>query len=205
VVKGAFNVEHDGYFLAGFQIEILLDRLDVLGLPTVREIGGRIPRRLDRHMYANGSACLYLPEDLVVRRRGRFGIVEFIEGPVTTFFLGQAAVERGLPFPCGEWSHGADGMKDLLAGLLGFEDIATCVAFLDLLSRKGATRHWTCPCGSGRRIRDCHDRVVRRVRTLGLATRRFLRTQAAEHFGDAASALTRRRWRSCVTRPPEQG
>ena len=31
LIKGAFNVEHDGKFLAGFQIEILLDVKDVLG------------------------------------------------------------------------------------------------------------------------------------------------------------------------------
>lgn len=110
VITGAFNVEHEGRFLAGFQIEILLDEKDVLGLPAVREVGGRIPRVPERHVNpSDGSACLYLPEDLAVRCPRPFDILGFLNGPVRTYFLGQAGVELGAPFPIGEWGHGEDG------------------------------------------------------------------------------------------------
>jgi hypothetical protein len=98
VVKGAFNVEHEGKFLAGFQIEVLLDVSDVLGLPTVKEVGGRIPRSPERHVNADGSACLYLPEDLAVRCREPFNIIGFLDGPVRTYFVGQAGCELASRF-----------------------------------------------------------------------------------------------------------
>jgi hypothetical protein len=185
-IKGVFNVEHEGQFLGGFQIEILLDDRDELGLPSLREVGGRIPRIPERHINDRaGTACLYLPEELLVNARDAYGIVGFLDGPVRNFFLGQVGVELGMPFPLGEWAHGADGAREMLTQLLGIDDINACMAFLHLVSRKVIKRHWPCACGSGRPIRDCHDRVVMRLRQLPLATRRFLLERACTHFSDA--------------------
>ena len=195
IIKGAFNVEHEGRFLAGFQVEILLDLKDVLGLPTVKEVAGRIPRVLERHVnVVDGSACLYLPEDLVVRCREPLDICSFLNGPVRTFFLGQAGFELGVPFPIGEWSHGADGMKEMLSNLLGFEDIEVCIAFLEVLGRKVIKGHWPCPCRSRRVLRGCHQDLVQGLRhRLPLQTRRFLLTRAREHLLKSTAEAAPRR------------
>lgn len=184
VITGAFNVEHEGRFLAGFQIEILLDEKDVLGLPAVREVGGRIPRVPERHVnLSDGSACLYLPEDLAVRCSRPFDIRGFLNGPVRTYFLGQAGVELGAPFPIGEWGHGDDGLKQMLAGMFGVSDVAVCLALLELLSGKVIKGHWQCRCGSRRALRACHEQLVRRLRhQIPLRTRRFLLTRAHEQL-----------------------
>lgn len=174
-VTGTFNIEHQGKFLAGFQIAIQLDSKDVLGLPTVRETGGRIPRLPERHVNPDGSACLYLPEDLAVRCLEPLGILAFLDGPVRSYFLGQAGFELGVAFPLGEWGHGREGLEQMLAGLLGIDDMATCVRFLELLSGKTIKAHWGCPCQSGKTLRLCHgDRVNRLRGQLPLDTRRFL-------------------------------
>jgi hypothetical protein len=186
--RGALNVEHANQFLGGFQIEILLDSRDELGLPSVREVGGRIPRTPERHINDKlGTACLYLLEELLVHVREPYGIVAFLDGPVRNFFLGQVGVELGVPFPLGEWAHGASGVREMLTQLLGVDDVNACVAFLNLVSRKVIKRHWPCACGSGRTIRDCHDRVVLRLRQLPLTTRRFLLERARAHFGHAGA------------------
>lgn len=193
VIKGAFNVEHEGRFLAGFQIEILLDEQDVLGLPAVREVGGRIPRVPERHINASdGSACLYLPEDLAVRCPRPFDILGFLNGPVRTYFLGQAGVELGAPFPIGEWGHGEDGLKQMLAGMFGVSDVGVCLAFLELLGGKVIKGHWQCPCGSHRALRACHEDLVRRLRhQLPLRTRRFLLTRAHDQLVRAPRSRAR--------------
>jgi hypothetical protein len=162
VIKGAFNVEYEGTFLAGFQIEVLLDDQDVLGLPKVKEVGGRIPRVPERHINAvDGSACLYLPEDLAVRCSEPFDILGFLNSPVRSFFIGQVGVEMGAPFPLGEWAHGTDGIRQMLTDLLGFDDAGICISFLELLSGKVIKGHWPCPCGSRRTLRSCHQSLVR--------------------------------------------
>lgn len=183
LIRGAFNVEHEGRFLAGFQIEILLDVKDVLGLPTVKEVGGRIPRAPERHVNADGSACLYLPDDLAVRCREPFDILGFLDGPVRAYFLGQAGVELGVPFPLGEWGHGAEGVRQLLTAVLGFDDIKTCIKVLDTLSGKVVKGHWPCPCGSNRKIRDCHESRLRQLHgRMTRSTARFLAERARVHF-----------------------
>lgn len=175
LVAGAFNIEHEGRFLAGFMIEIDLATRDVLGLPVVREVGGRIPRIPERHINDDGTACLYLPEDLVLRHRKPLTLVQFLDGPVRSFFTGQACVAAGMPFPQGEWAHGTEGRHQLVADLLGIDDIKTQDAFLKLLSKKVVKAHWPCPCGSGKCIRRCHRSLIFGIRRrLTLGQRRFL-------------------------------
>lgn len=185
VISGVYNVQHDGTFLAGFQIEIWLDRTDVLGLPTVMEVGGRIPRIADRHVNEqDGSACLYLPEDLAVRCREPFDLVSFLEGPVRSYFLGQAGVELGVPFPLGEWGHGADGLREMVQSLIGLDDVEVCMRFLELLGSKVIKTHWQCPCRSGSELRRCHIEVVLSLRSrMRLSTRRFLLQRARTVLG----------------------
>lgn len=180
IVKGTFDIERDGHFLAGFQIEVLLDQTDVIGLPTVKETGGRIPRVAERHVNVqDGSACLYLPEELVARGRGPMGIADFLSGPVKSFLLGQLCVEQGMPFPYGEWGHGAVGLEQMLAELFGSDDAVACLAYLDVLCHKAIKGHWPCPCRSGRRIRDCHRARIFALRDrIPLKSWRFLAMRA---------------------------
>jgi hypothetical protein len=60
------------------------------GDPIVRETAGLIPKDADHHFYANGAACLFLPEARWQQCSGRPTITEFIEGPVKAFFAWHA-------------------------------------------------------------------------------------------------------------------
>jgi hypothetical protein len=67
VIRGTLPIEHDGVELDRFLVEVELTRLEA-DLPIVREIGGRIPRLRDlRHINADGSACVCLPEDYFLK------------------------------------------------------------------------------------------------------------------------------------------
>lgn len=180
-IVGAFNIEHNGVFIAGFQIEVALNRRDVLGLPAVKETGGRIPRNEEHHINPDGTACLYLPEALALQYSRPLGIGDFLDGPVRNFFLSQIALDSGMPFPFGEWEHGPDGFRQMLTELLGFDDFQTCVTVLELLGKKVCKGHWNCPCGSHLKLRDCHGERIRGLRQrLSLKQRRFLLARACE-------------------------
>lgn len=180
-VVGVYNLEHDGVFVGGFQIELDLDRRDVVGLPAVKETGGRIPRDEQHHINGDGTACVYLPEALAIQLSEPLGIGDFLNGPVRSFFLSQLAVESGMPFPFGEWEHGADGFKQMLAELLGFNGVRTCIAVLEVLGKEVCKGHWACPCDSGRKLRDCHREQIFGLRQrLSFAQRRFLLKRATK-------------------------
>lgn len=180
-IAGAFHVTSGDRFLAGFQVEVRMDEADSLGLPTVREVGGAIPWIADRHVNPDGTACLYLPEDLVLRWQTPRGIGDFLEGPVSAYFLGQAGAALGAPFPFGEWQHGERGLPQLLAELMPFAGPERWVGILSMAAGKAVKEVWSCPCGGGRTLGRCHLLQIRDIqRRYARPTLRFLVGRARE-------------------------
>jgi hypothetical protein len=92
-------------------------------------------------------------------------LLQFLDGPVRNSFLGQSLVELGDPWPFGQWGHGADGIREYYAELLGSNDVRVIAGYLDCLSKKKIKGHRPCPCRSGRRLRACHRVLVQDLTT----------------------------------------
>jgi hypothetical protein len=163
-LRGSYGVRNDGVVLDRFQVEIRLQRDYTKTVPVVEEIGGRIPRITDRHISADGTACLLVPEEWLLAEDQSFRA--FLDGPMKNFFLGQLLVEAGKPWPFGQRSHGYDGLIESYMELLGITDPARVTAYFDCLRRKALKGHFDCPCGSNKRLRNCH-----RAELQALATR----------------------------------
>jgi hypothetical protein len=92
----------------------------------------------------------------------------FLEGPVRNYFIGQSLVARGDPWPFGEHGHSIKGILDFYAILLGTKDILTIQRYLNCLRNRPIKAHQPCPCGSGKRLRDCHcsqvDELSKRIK-----------------------------------------
>jgi hypothetical protein len=80
------------------------------------------------------------------------------------YFIGQALVERGEPWPFGEWRHGLNGMRDYYTEVFGTDDLSKARRYLDCLAAKRVRGHWDCPCRSGKRLRHCHMNLVSELR-----------------------------------------
>ncbi|KUO40384.1 MAG: hypothetical protein AVW05_03720 [Hadesarchaea archaeon DG-33] len=164
-IRGSFPVIHEGKILDRYSIEIELPRNYPESLPIVREVGGRIPQTADRHINPTGEACLFLPDERWKVCHPGSSLLDFLNGPVRNFFVGQSLVELGQPWPFGEWSHASVGIIEYYAELLGTKDLATILRYLDYLSKPKIKGHWKCPCGSGRRLRNCHFEELKDLRT----------------------------------------
>ncbi len=116
----------------------------------------------DSHMNpADGTACVLLPDERWRVWPDGSTLLRFVNGPVRNFFLGQSLVALGEKWPFGQWRHGADGIREYYAELLGTDDIRVITAYVECLSKNKIKGHWPCPCNSGRRLRDCHGDLVR--------------------------------------------
>jgi hypothetical protein len=156
-------------------------------LPRVRETQGRIPRVLDRHLIpSTGAACLFVGEDWLLEvGRPQPTFLEFLDGPVRNFFIGQALVEAGQPWPFGERSHGLKGVLEAYGEWFGTQDEKQIGLYLEYLSRDVLKGHWDCPCGSGARIRNCHQNEIRALRERipqWLATQALQRLRAIQEL-----------------------
>jgi hypothetical protein len=165
IVRGVFEIREDDSVLDTYELELELPRESDRGIPLVRETGGRIPRHEDRHVNPNdGTLCVVLPEAYWYAHPTGLSFVEFLDGPLRSYLASQSLVERGRPWPAGEWSHGAAGILEFYAEAFGTKDLKSILGLVGLLARDQVKGHWDCGCGSGKRLRQCHGPKVIELR-----------------------------------------
>ena len=136
-----------------FEIEIFLEISDTNGWPKVYEVGGRhhqIAKKCnvelaDLHFYLDDDACCL---GIKFRDNRSFSIRGLLEELVIPFFyrlsytekFGIAASRNDL---WGEYSHGDKGEWEHLTEISNFAKL-----------RLG--RNDLCPCGSGKKYKQCH-------------------------------------------------
>lgn len=173
IAEGDFLVRVDGCPDDRFAVRVEIDWRFPDMEPRVFETAGRIPRTADRHMYdGSGACCTGVYEEWLVEVETP-SVSSFLEGPVDRFLVGQTyfelteTVEGEGKWPFGERSHGVLGILEGCAIALGIDldpdDITPLIDHLRLLERKSIKGHVRCPCGSGRRLRDCHSERMRRL------------------------------------------
>ncbi len=164
-LKGSFPISDGERVIDRYQIEVEfpLDFPD--SLPIVRELGGRIPRNADRHIFKQDDAlCLFVADEASWVCPDRSDFLGFLDGPVRNFLISQTVFDLTGKWPFGQRSHGAKGLFEFYAEKLAASDVQVVLKLMDLMRKKEIKGHWPCPCGSGKRLRDCHYRIVREFR-----------------------------------------
>ncbi len=177
-VRGTYPVlSPDGRVLDRYQVSIQLPADYPRSLPIVRETAGRIPWKPEYHVNADGAACVLLPDDRWRCFPETAPFIQFLDGPVHDFFLGQSLVAVGEDWPFGQWSHGREGRAEYYRWLFDTDDASTVLGFLRVLARLNLKQHLPCPCGSGKKIRKCcRARIVDfRSKIQPIVARRALR------------------------------
>lgn len=143
--------------LAEFDLEIDVPNRYPRAEPKVFEVGGRISRHPERHINADGDCCITVWEHWLANTEDR-SFAAFLKGPVHQFFLGQYWYEKTGKWPFGEHAHGEKGLEEAYADVLGIPNNANkLIYYLRLLSQSWPKGHWLCPCGSGKKLRYCHQ------------------------------------------------
>lgn len=175
--------------ISEYEIEIILPRTFPRREPKVFETAGRIPRCADRHINPDGDCCVTVWEHWLATADDR-SFAAFLNGPVHEYFLGQYWFEKTGKWPFGERAHGGRGLEEAYADALGIAPKTSKLLYhLRLLSQDWPKGHWSCPCGSGKRLRDCHrdDLMALHRRVPPPIARRMLRRLEEQ------SGLSRRR------------
>lgn len=164
-IVGTFTISEGGQESDRFLVEIVLDADYPASLPMVWETGGRIPRTLDRHVYPHsGQACTLLPLQRWELWPSGASLLNYVDGPMRNYFISQALVENGDPWPFGEWGHGLEGVDQYYLGLLNIPAAAAIVPMLTAIADEDWKGHRDCPCGSRKRTRHCHGEHLRAIR-----------------------------------------
>jgi hypothetical protein len=131
--------------------------------PLVRETARRIPPNF--HKLDTGHLCLGSPTRLRLILAESSSLLSFVERCVVPYLYGYSIVESGGVLPFGELSHGARGLRDDLASMIGTDNDLVLLGFVRLLAmKKRKANKLPCPCGTGMRLGRCHNRKVNTLR-----------------------------------------
>lgn len=129
--------------------------------PQAFEIGNRFVHEVDRHFYSDTEGCcLWLPPESQWDEKDPAALMNFLDH-VTLFYERQLIFDAsgGKIWPWGERGHGNNGYLEFFAERLG--GIGNARIFEKIVRKKiQLPRRSQCPCGSGRRYKDCHERAV---------------------------------------------
>lgn len=155
-VAGRFPVfDSDGKRLEAFNLSIILPSTYPVELPIVYEVGGRIPRIADRHIFSNGSMCVFIPDDRWRCFPAGSSFMDYLDGPLRNYFLSQLYYEETGKWLFGEYSHDELGIIEYYQELFETQDVVTVVDFLFELCENKLREQNMCPCGSGKKIKRC--------------------------------------------------
>lgn len=117
---------------------------------------------IDRHIMSDGSACLGVIAEISQKWCSNPRIVPFLDEIVSPFLVWQAYYDaHEQPPPWGQRSHYGEGILEFYSEILELPNEPNIVEFMKLLARKNNPKgHEECPCGSGKKLRDCHHKNV---------------------------------------------
>jgi hypothetical protein len=166
VVEGLCQPDPTGEVTrVGYDIAIILPVDYPRRIPTLYCRDQGLPRDIDRHILSDGRACLCVVSEVRRYLKDNYRLVDFVERLVHPFLVGQYYFDFHGKWPWQDRSHRINGILEAYEELTGLNDLPTIRGFMEILSKERPVKgHWLCPCGSGKRLRDCHSSLYRELR-----------------------------------------
>lgn len=117
------------------------------------------------HKYPDGTLCLGLPIDVLLRLRKDPSILGFFDNILIPNLFWHAYCDKYGEEPWPVYSHGDAGweerrneadLRQTYFGILGTSDITVSLRLLKILLDETYMANPRCPCGSEYHLKDCH-------------------------------------------------
>lgn len=159
--------------------------------PTVHEIGGRIPRKMDRHIYPDSGSCCFTTraKSQILLKTVIKSLLEFIDDVLIRYLENNSYFEINKRYYTEEYAHGKLGIIQGYKDILQIDNtIKTAKAIIKASNDKKLVIHQNCYCGSGRRLRKCNrGKHLTNLRKLYMVNRDILK-QDLFSFSEAIDA-----------------
>jgi hypothetical protein len=159
VLAGEIDIiDSEGKHWESYKIEIHHSDLFPKRFPRVFEVGDKIPKIGDWHIYEDTQSCCIkvLPEEMIICRDG-ISVLGFIKYQVLPYFFNQTHRRVEGYYVNGEYSHGFKGLVEFYSRILMTEDPRKLIRFISIVAKgEKPGRTHLCFCGSGDKFRKCH-------------------------------------------------
>ena len=161
ILKGKIFVnreENDFRVCQEYAVDIIIP-IDSDELPYVIDSSRYIPVTYP-HYYRSGKLCLDTDTSIRMRFVNGFVLSEWIFEFVEMYFFSYEYYKRYKQFPFGEREHGVKGIVQTYQDKFQVNDSAQAVSLMLFIAENNCRGHIPCPCGSGKKLRDCHREII---------------------------------------------
>ncbi len=130
--------------------------------PFVFETEGRIQKDFG-HFMAAGNFCLGAPVEVRLRFAVHKNLLCFIEDQVIPYLFAYSYKRDYGKLPFGDLRHGSHGLLQYYMDFFETSHVGA-MKLLKCLADDCAPPFMACPCGGGRRLRDCHGEKLAELR-----------------------------------------
>jgi hypothetical protein len=169
IVKGELDIcDTEGDYWETFHIIIGMPQCYPHCVPIVLENSKLIPRDIDWHISQEGVCCVDIEHNLLAMAKRGINLNSFIREKVYPYFANQIYKLSEEKYAGKEYSHHLDGIIQYYIEDLKLISLEIIINFLErILSNSFIGRNNKCPCGSGKKIKDCHLDEINTIKSIG--------------------------------------
>lgn len=128
--------------------------------PAVYEIGGRIPIKMDRHMYTDTGSCCFTTraKSQILLKTKITSLLKFIDEIVVRYLENNSYYEINSSYCFDEYDHGSLGVVQSYQDILELTDIKRIGRLiLQRIQNKKLSIRDLCYCGSSQSLKKCSN------------------------------------------------
>ena len=153
--------------------------------PIVIETGGRIPKKLDRHIYTDSGSCCFTTaaKAQILLKTKIISLVKFIDEIVIRYFQNNSFYELNNKYCFEEYEHGSLGIIQSYQDILGIQEVQSIIRLIiQRLKDKKLTIRDECYCGSKLTLKKCNGGIhCKNYRLFRMVDKSILRSDL-NHF-----------------------
>ena len=152
-------IEESSKILCQYDVEILIPEKYPVEIPKIKEISGKISNKF--HTNKDGSLCLGTNLEVYHTFLKNRTLLGFVENLVEPYLYAHSYYQKYKEMPFGEFEHGTQGILQYYKNLFKIDDDIILLNMLFFISKYGFRGHHKCCCGSNKKFRDCHGKILR--------------------------------------------
>lgn len=129
-------------------------------LPFVIDVDRQISQTYKHYYPQNGKLCLETDSRIRIRFINGFDLSVWMLEFVESYYFSYEYYERYGEFPFGERDHDLQGVLQTYNELLESSDDVSTYKLMRFIRDFSYRGHHLCPCGSEKRLRNCHGQAM---------------------------------------------
>jgi hypothetical protein len=128
--------------------------------PSVFEVGGRIPVKMDRHMYTDTGSCCFTTAAIsqILLKTKIVSLLKFFDEIVVRYLENNSYYEIHGEYLYDEYNHGSMGVVESYKDILGISDVKSIGRLmLQRLKNEKLRIKDYCYCNSGNKLKKCNN------------------------------------------------